>query len=76
MGIFKTIDTELQELNFDYIDLANSEDIFDVVIDAKLSNHKLIPVLVQLIDFNINKFEYSWLKNNDEFVSALEWHRG
>lgn len=74
MGVYKTIDIELQELDVE-VDFTNADDLFDLVVDSKLSGVKLSELIRKLIVNNV--YEYENLRQlmwNEEFVSCLEWH--
>lgn len=74
MGVYKTIDIELQELDVE-VDFTNADDLFDLVVDSKLSGVKLSELIRKLIVNNV--YEYENLRSlmwNEEFVSCLEWH--
>lgn len=74
MGVYKTIDIELQELDVD-VDFTNADDLFDLVVDSKLSGVKLSELIRKLIVNNVYEFEnLRGLMWNEEFVSCLEWH--
>jgi hypothetical protein len=74
MGIYKTLDIELQELDME-INFTNRDDLFDMVIDSKLSGVKLSDLMRKLIVNNIHQYVHLQpLMWNEEFVTSLEWH--
>lgn len=80
MGAMKAIDTELQEFDYNFCDLSNRDDVFDLVVDAQLMGRKLSTLLLDAIEFYI--VQDSWhdgplvsLCRSDEFVKAMAWHR-
>jgi hypothetical protein len=74
MGIMKTIAIELEELDAE-VDFDNADDLFDLVIDTQISNHKLSKVILQYIVHSINDYPHlQWLRMNDEFRGAFDWH--
>jgi hypothetical protein len=74
MGIMKTIAIELEELDAE-VDFDNADDLFDLVIDTQISNHKLSKVILQYIVHSINEYPHlQWLRVNDEFRGAFDWH--
>lgn len=74
MGVYKTLDIELQELDME-VDFTNRDDIFDLVIDSKLSNVKLSPLMLKAIVSQINEYPHlqplMWFR---EFIEAMDWH--
>ena len=74
MGAYKTLDIELQELDAE-VDFNKRDDVFDLVIDSKLSNVKLSPLMLKVIVSHINEYPHlqplMWLP---EFVEAMDWH--
>ena len=76
MGIMKTIAIELEELDAE-VDFDCADDLFDLVIDTQIANHKLSKLILQYILSNINDYPHlQWLRVNDEFRGAFEWHYG
>ena len=74
MGAVKAIYTELQELDAE-VDFANTDDVFDLVIDTKLSGVKLSDLMRKFIIENIyENVRLQPLMWNEEFVTSLEWH--
>lgn len=73
MGAYKTLDIELQELDAD-VDLRNSEDVFDLVIDTHLSNKPLSRLMLTAIAYELAKPTHRWLMRNDEFFDCWDWH--
>ena len=74
MGVYKEIDIELQELDMD-VDLNNRDDLFDLVVETKLSNVKLSRNILKVILTNV--FSNDRLRSlafNEEFDDALGWH--
>ena len=45
MGVMKTIDIELQDMDVE-VDFGNYDDIFDLIVDAQLTNTFLSPLLL------------------------------
>lgn len=79
MGAMKDIDIELQDFNCDGYSLSNADDVFDLVVDAQLTNRKLSALLLSAIRYYLAEDSYTdgplarlWL--NGEFRDALEWH--
>lgn len=74
MGAVKAIYTELQELDAE-VDFSNADDVFDLVIDSKLSGVKLSDLMRKFIIENIyENVRLQPLMWNEEFVTSLEWH--
>lgn len=74
MSAMKAIFTELQELDME-VDFNNRDDLFYLVIDARLSNFKLSPLMCKAVLGSIEDNEsFLDLLALDEFVSAMEWH--
>lgn len=74
MGAVKAIYTELQELDAE-VNFANADDVFDLVIDTKLSGVKLSDLMRKFIIENIyENVRLQPLMWNEEFVTSLEWH--
>lgn len=78
MGAMKAIDIELQEFDFAYCDLSNRDDVFDLIVDAQLTDTKLSKLLLRAVRFYLVEDSYRdgplsslWL--SDEFVKALSW---
>jgi len=78
MGVMKEIDIELQELDFAYCDLSNRDDVFDLIVDAELTETKLSKLLLQAVRYYLVEDSFRdgplaslWL--SDEFVKALSW---
>lgn len=74
MGVMKTLDIELQDLDCE-VDLTNSEDIFDLVVDTHLSNKPLSKMMLTYIAYQVSEYsEMRWLFRNAEFVDCWDWH--
>jgi hypothetical protein len=74
MGVYKEIDIELQELDMD-VDLNNRDDLFDLVVETKLSNVKLSRNILKVILTNVfSNDRLRSLAHNEEFDDALGWH--
>jgi hypothetical protein len=74
MGVYKTLDIELQELDME-VNFSNKDDLFDLVIDSKLSNVKLSDLMRKCVVSNIyENVHLQPLMWNEEFVTSLEWH--
>lgn len=74
MGAVKAIYTELQELDAE-VDFSNADDVFDLVIDSKLSGVMLSDLMRKFIIENIyENVRLQPLMWNEEFVTSLEWH--
>jgi len=74
MGVMKTLDIELQDLDAE-VDLTNSEDIFDLVVDTHLANKPLSRLmLLHIANSMIYDKSFKWLMHNSEFVDCWDWH--
>ena len=73
MGFMKTIDIELQDMNVE-VDFDNYDDIFDLIVDAQLTNTFLSPLLLSYVVSRLDDDErLNGLYESIEFVEALEW---
>lgn len=73
MGFMKTIDIELQDMDVE-VDFDNYDDIFDLIVDARLTNTFLSPLLLSYVVSRLDDDErLNSLYESIEFVEALEW---
>jgi len=73
MGAMKTIDIELQDMDIE-VDFDNYDDIFDLIVDARLTNTFLSPLLLSYVVSRLNDSErLGKLYDSVEFFEALEW---
>ena len=73
MGFMKTIDIELQDIDVE-VDFDNYDDIFDLIVDARLTNTFLSPLLLSYVVSRLDDDErLNSLYESIEFVEALEW---
>ena len=73
MGFMKTIDIELQDMDVE-VDFDNYDDIFDLIVDARLTNTFLSPLLLSYVVSRLDDDErLNGLYESIEFVEALEW---
>lgn len=59
------------------IDITNSTDVFDTVVDATNSRVKLDQKLVETIAYSLYRDrrggDLDWLWGSDEFLDSLDW---
>ena len=73
MGAMKQIDIELQDMDVE-VDFGNYDDIFDLIVDARLTNTFLSPLLLSYVVSRLDDDErLNCLYESIEFVEALEW---
>ena len=73
MGAMKQIDIELQDMDVE-VDFGNYDDIFDLIVDARLTNTFLSPLLLSYVVSRLDDDErLNGLYESIEFVEALEW---
>ena len=73
MGAMKQIDIELQDMDVE-VDFGNYDDIFDLIVDARLTNTFLSPLLLSYVVSRLDDDErLGNLYQSAEFVEALEW---
>ena len=73
MGFMKTIDIELQDMDVE-VDFDNYDDIFDLIVDARLTNTFLSPLLLSYVVSRLDDDErLNGLYESIEFVEALDW---
>lgn len=73
MGAMKQIDIELQDMDVE-VDFDNYDDIFDLIVDARLTNTFLSPLLLSYVVSRLDDDErLNGLYESIEFVEALEW---
>lgn len=73
MGAMKQIDIELQDMDVE-VDFGNYDDIFDLIVDARLTNTFLSPLLLSYVVSRLDDDErLNGLYESIEFVEAFEW---
>lgn len=74
MGAMKTLDLELQELDAE-VDITNADDVFDLVVDTRLSNKPLSHMMQMYVaSVAAERIEVRCLFGLAEFVDAWDWH--
>ncbi len=74
MGVMKSLDIELQELDAE-VDLTNADDVFDLVVDTRLSNKPLSRMMqVYIASVAAERIDVRCLFGLDEFIDCWDWH--
>lgn len=75
MSVMSELDIELQELDVE-VDITNSEDVFDLIVDTRLANKPLSRMMLLYIASVVsdNLAMFGWLFANAEFIDCWDWH--